>query len=154
MSIIAAGTRQDYTVVGEDALGNSLGDVTAATTLSISPNGTGTGAACDNTTHTCTATQSGTYTVTGSDGTARGTATLWVGPRFTQRPGLASSISVGRNGSVWMLGATSAGGNFRDLPLDRPQLGRGVRRGGQDRRRSQRQPVDHQLGPPPLPMER
>ena len=75
---IAAGTAQAYTATGFDAYGNSLGDVTAATTLAISPNGTGTGASCNNTAHTCTATQAGTYTVTGTDAGKTGTATLTV----------------------------------------------------------------------------
>jgi len=48
---ITAGDSQSYTVEGFDASDNSLGDVTAATTLSI-----GGGGSCNNTAHTCTST--------------------------------------------------------------------------------------------------
>jgi hypothetical protein len=112
MTIIAAGTTQNYTIAGQDQAGNSLGDLTAATSLSIAPNGAGTGATCDNTAHTCTATRPGTYTVTGKDGPTTTTATLWVGPHFTQQAGLASALSIGRNGSVWILGTTPVPGGY------------------------------------------
>jgi hypothetical protein len=38
--------------------------VTGAAALAISPDGPGTGAWCDNTAHSCGATQAGTYNVT------------------------------------------------------------------------------------------
>lgn len=70
---IVAGGSQTYTATGLDASGNSLGDVTAATTFSISPDGS-----C--TKNTCTATNAGTHTVTANDGGNTGTATLMVNP--------------------------------------------------------------------------
>jgi len=78
-SSITAGGSQGYTVEGFDVYNNSRGDVTAATTLSITPDGS-----CDNTLHTCTASVSGAHTVTGTDSTKTGTATLTVtAPAFT-----------------------------------------------------------------------
>src|SRR5437867_12971240 len=68
---IAAGGSQSYTAQGFDALNNSLGDVTGATTFAISPNGSCTGA-------TCTATVAGPHTVTGTDGGKTATASLSV----------------------------------------------------------------------------
>lgn len=69
-TIAPAGT-QSYTAQGLDAHGNSLGDVTAATTFTIAPDGSCAGA-------TCTATAAGSHTVTGTDGKVSGTATLTV----------------------------------------------------------------------------
>ena len=109
---ITAGAPQRYTTDGFDAFGNSLDDVTAASTLTITPNVASTGASCNNTARTCTAIQAGTYTVTGTSGGKTGRATLTVVPRFTLRPGLATSISVGRNGSAWILGSNSVGGGY------------------------------------------
>jgi parallel beta-helix repeat protein len=68
---IGAGGSQVYTAQGFDASGNSLGDVTAFTTFSISPNGACTGA-------TCTATAAGTHTVTGNDAGRTSSASLSV----------------------------------------------------------------------------
>jgi parallel beta-helix repeat protein len=68
---IGAGGSQAYTAEGFDSSNNSLGDVTAFTTFSITPNGTCTGASC-------TATVSGAHTVTGSDGGKTSTASLSV----------------------------------------------------------------------------
>src|SRR5439155_288724 len=68
---ITAGGSQPYTAQGFDSFGNSRGSVTGATTFTISPNGSCTGA-------TCSATTPGTHTVTGTDGSATGTATLTV----------------------------------------------------------------------------
>lgn len=68
---IAAGGNQTYSAAGFDRFNNSLGDVTAATTFSIAPNGSCTGA-------TCTATVAGTHTVTGNNGGRTATATLVV----------------------------------------------------------------------------
>ena len=68
---VSAGTSQAYTATGYDGQDNSLGDVTGATTFSISAGGTCTGASC-------TASVPGDYTVTGTDGSASGTATLHV----------------------------------------------------------------------------
>jgi parallel beta-helix repeat protein len=68
---IPAGGSQAYTAVGRDQYDNSLGDVTASTTFSIAPNGSCTGAVC-------TATASGSHTVTGNDAGKTGTAALSV----------------------------------------------------------------------------
>ena len=68
---IPAGGSQTYTAVGRDQYDNSLGDVTASTTFSIAPNGSCTGAVC-------TATASGSHTVTGNNAGKTGTAALSV----------------------------------------------------------------------------
>ena len=70
---ITAGGSQAYTAEGFDASGNSVGDVTASTTFSITPNGSCTGA-------TCTATAAGAHTVTGNDGGKTSTSSLSVIP--------------------------------------------------------------------------
>ena len=70
---IAAGGSQAYTAQGFDAYGNSLGDVTSGTTFTI-----GGGGSCNG--YSCTSTAPGDYTVTGTDGTVTGTATLHVTP--------------------------------------------------------------------------
>jgi parallel beta-helix repeat protein len=70
---ITAGRSQAYTAEGFDASNNSLGDVTASTTFSISPDGSCTGASC-------TATTIGAHTVTGTNGGKTGTASLQVDP--------------------------------------------------------------------------
>ncbi|MGH9081230.1 MAG: hypothetical protein ACRDYE_14360 [Acidimicrobiales bacterium] len=70
MAAITSGEAQAYTATGYDASGNSLGDVTASTTFTIT-NGTCTG-------NSCTSSAVGNQTVTGTDGSAYGTATLTV----------------------------------------------------------------------------
>ncbi|MGH2830696.1 MAG: FecR family protein, partial [Actinomycetota bacterium] len=55
---ITSGAGQAYTVEAFDAFGNTIGDVTASTTLSISPNGSCAGA-------TCSAVATGQHIVTG-----------------------------------------------------------------------------------------
>ncbi len=62
---ISAGGSQAYTAQGFDASNNSLGDVTAFTTFSISPEGSCTGSVC-------TANAGGPHTVTGNDGGKHG----------------------------------------------------------------------------------
>jgi parallel beta-helix repeat protein len=69
---IASGGSQAYTAQGRDQYDNGLGDVTSSTTLSITPNGSCTGA-------TCTAIVSGAHTVTGTSAGKTGTASLQVG---------------------------------------------------------------------------
>ncbi len=69
-SSITSGAAQTYTVEGFDASNDDLGSLTDATLL-ISPDGSCTA-------YTCTATTAGTHTVTATDGTAQGTATLTV----------------------------------------------------------------------------
>jgi hypothetical protein len=70
-STITAAGSQSYTATGYDLNNNSLGDVTAATAFSISPDGSCTG-------NTCTATAAGLHTVTGDDGGNTATASLGV----------------------------------------------------------------------------
>ena len=70
---IVAGGSQTYTAEGFDASNNSLGDVTASTTFSIAPNGSCSG-------NVCTATATGSHTVTGTDAGAIATASLSVTP--------------------------------------------------------------------------
>jgi hypothetical protein len=81
---ISAGGSQAYTAEGFDASNNSLGDVTAFTTFSISPNGSCTGT-------TCTATVGGPHTVTGNDGGKTSSASLQVS--FVRNPGFESDLS-------------------------------------------------------------
>jgi hypothetical protein len=68
---ITAGASQTYTARGFDASNNSLGDVTANTTFSITPNGSCTG-------NVCTATTAGAHTVVGDDGGKTSSASLTV----------------------------------------------------------------------------
>jgi hypothetical protein len=68
---LAVGGSQTFTAEGFDINGNTLGDLTAATTFSISPEGTCSGS-------TCTATSAGAQTVLGADGAASGTAAVTV----------------------------------------------------------------------------
>jgi parallel beta-helix repeat protein len=68
---ITAGGSQAYTAQGRDQFDNSLGDLTGATTFTIGPNGSCSGAAC-------TATTVGAHTVTGTSSGATGTASLQV----------------------------------------------------------------------------
>jgi peptidoglycan/xylan/chitin deacetylase (PgdA/CDA1 family) len=70
---IAAGGSQAYTAEGFDAAGNDLGDVTAQTTFTISPDGMCQGA-------TCRSTSAGSHTVTATDGSSTDTAQLTITP--------------------------------------------------------------------------
>ncbi len=90
-SSVVSGTWQYYTATGVDAYNNPLGDVTASTTFSILPDGvcylTG-----------CTANTAQAYTVTGTSGSVRGTASLTVlaGPAIAlQVTGLPSPTYSG-----------------------------------------------------------
>ncbi len=80
-SSVTAGGSRSYMATGLDQYGNSLGDVTAQTTFSISPDGSCTGSSC-------TATVAGSHKVTGTDGTATGDATL------TVTAGSAASVAI------------------------------------------------------------
>jgi hypothetical protein len=68
---ITAGASQSYTAEAFDAENDDLGDVTADTTFSITPDGNCSGASC-------TATVAGSHTVTGTDGDATGSTSLTV----------------------------------------------------------------------------
>jgi hypothetical protein len=72
-STMDAGASRSYTAQGRDASGNNLGDLTAGTTFSISPDGSCTG-------NVCTATVAGPHTVTATRSGATGTAALQVNP--------------------------------------------------------------------------
>ena len=94
---IASGGTETYNADGFDALGNSIGVVTASTTFTITPDGSGSseGAAC--TADSCTAAEPGTYLVTGTDGSATNTGLLNVGfasPRLPFRARLRTSLMV------------------------------------------------------------
>ncbi len=96
---ITAGGSQTYAAEGFDASGHDLGDVTAATTFTISPDGTCTGA-------TCTPTDPGAHTVTGTDGAASGTATL----NLVVAPVLSSNPNPSQFGQAVTFTATLPGG--------------------------------------------
>src|SRR5439155_1048254 len=108
---IAAGAAQAYTAQGFDAVGNSLGDVTAATTFPIAPNGSCTG-------NTCTATALGAHTVTGSDGGKTSTASLTVvaGPldHLVLSPS-AASVTAGNSQSYAAEGFDAFGNSVGDV---------------------------------------
>jgi hypothetical protein len=70
-STIAAGGTQFYTAEGFDASNNSLGDITSATTFTITPNGSCSGG-------TCTATALGLHNVKGTSGGKTSEASLTV----------------------------------------------------------------------------
>jgi hypothetical protein len=86
-SSITAGGSQAYTATGYDGAGNIVGDVTASTTFTISPDGSCTAA-------TCTATVAGAHIVTGVDGSFSSTANLTVGG------GPASALVVAIQGTA------------------------------------------------------
>jgi hypothetical protein len=81
---IAAGGSQAYTAEGRDQYDNSLGDVTASTTFTISPEGSCSGASC-------TASAAGPHTVTGTKTGKTGTASLQVS--FVKNPGFETDTS-------------------------------------------------------------
>jgi hypothetical protein len=115
---VTGATSQPYTATAFDAYGNSLGDVTAATTLAITPNGTGTGAWCNNTAHTCTATQAGTYTVTGAYSGKIGSATLTevTAPTTPSLVGLTPARVMDTRSDVGAWGPVAQGGTV-SLPV-------------------------------------
>ncbi|MGN6558444.1 MAG: polysaccharide deacetylase family protein, partial [Solirubrobacterales bacterium] len=108
---VASGESQSYTAAGFDKYGNPLGDVTAKTTFSITPNGTCEGA-------TCHAGVSGSHTVTGTDGSAEGKAVLQVevGPlaRIAISPQL-STIGSGGTQAYSVEGFDAFGNDLGDL---------------------------------------
>jgi hypothetical protein len=72
-STMDAGASRSYTAQGRDASGNNLGDMTAGTTFSITPEGSCTG-------NVCTAVVAGPHTVIATRPGAIGTASLQVNP--------------------------------------------------------------------------
>src|SRR5204863_347849 len=99
---ISAGGSRTYTAQAFDASNNSLGDVTGATTFTIAPDGSCTGA-------TCTASIGGAHTVTGSDAGKTATATLNVD--FVKNPGFETDLSGwNTSGSVANVSLTRVAG--------------------------------------------
>ena len=80
----AAGSSQAYTAEGFDAANNSLGDVTAQTTFTITPDGSCSAAGC-------TASTGGPHTVTGNDAGKTATASLAVS--FVRNSGFETDLS-------------------------------------------------------------
>jgi hypothetical protein len=81
---ISAGGSQAYTAEGFDASNNSLGDVTASTTFSITPEGSCSG-------NLCTANAGGPHSVTGNDGGKTSTASLTVS--FVKNQGFETDLT-------------------------------------------------------------
>jgi hypothetical protein len=77
-SFVLSGASVTYAAEGFDLYGNSRGDVTAGTTLTIASDG-----ACNNVAKSCSATLGGLHTVTGTNGSATGTATIQVNYAFS-----------------------------------------------------------------------
>src|SRR5204862_435496 len=69
---ITAGGAQAYSSEGFDIYGNTRGDRTANTLLTISPTAA---SSCEDVTHTCTSTVATDHTVTGTDAGATNTPT-------------------------------------------------------------------------------
>ncbi len=108
---INTGGSQAYTAEGRDQYNNTLGDVTATTTFSISPNGSCTGA-------TCTASVSGAHTVTGTKSGKTGTATLQVSAGTIDHIVISPSsatIAAGGSQSYTAQGFDSAGNPVADV---------------------------------------
>ena len=90
---ITAGGSQSYTAEGRDAFNNSLGDVTATTVFTVSPDGSCTA-------NSCSASVAGSHTVTGTKGTKTGTASLQVNPGAIDHLVLApASATISAGGS-------------------------------------------------------
>ena len=113
LSFIYAGASQSYTTEGYDVFGNDLGNATSASTFTIAPSGSCTGASC-------TATIVGTYTVTAT-ATVTGkssTASLGVLPgQIASITLTASSAWVPAGGSVLysVTGADQYGNSLGDI---------------------------------------
>jgi hypothetical protein len=90
---IAAGATRTFTAQGRDANGNNLGDATSGTTFTISPNGSCTANAC-------TATIAGPHTVTATNGTATGTASMTVTPGAPQLTITLTDPTLTANGTA------------------------------------------------------
>ncbi|HVL89167.1 MAG TPA: S8 family serine peptidase [Actinomycetota bacterium] len=107
---VSAGQSQSYTVEGFDSVGNSLGDVTAATTLSI------TGGTCSGA--SCSSTQAGDRVVTATyqGKTANATLTVTPGPlaSMTIAPS-SSAITAGASQAYMVTGADAYGNSLGDV---------------------------------------
>src|SRR5207253_3258540 len=110
-SSLKAGEAQTYTATGFDQYGNSLGDVTAQTAFTVSPDGSCSGAACGSTT-------AGAHTVTGADGTAIGTASLSVTAAALDHLALtpsSSSLKAGESQTYTATGFDQYGNSLGDV---------------------------------------
>ena len=81
---IVAGTSQPFTVQGFDAVNNSLGDVTSASSFSIAPDGSCSGSSCS-------ATAGGPHTVTAADAGKTSSASVQV--NLVRNPGFENDLS-------------------------------------------------------------
>ena len=101
---VGAGQPQSYTAEGSDGFGNDMGDMTAFTSFTISPDGSCTG-------NVCTPAATGAHTVTGTAGLlpATGTASLtvkqvpvitWATPAAITYPTALSSKQLNAKASV------------------------------------------------------
>jgi hypothetical protein len=99
-AMIAPGGSQAYIAEGFDTKGNSMGNLTAATTFTISGGGSCTGA-------TCTSTLVGDHTVTATNGTASGTATL----KVATVPGKPTGVSATRGNAAALVSWTAPADN-------------------------------------------
>ena len=116
-AVIEAGGSQDYTAEGLDEAGRSLGDLTAYTSFSVSPDGSCAGA-------TCTPANAGDHTVTGTVDLGKrqvtGTADMLVlGPlaRVTLRPNPAT-ITAGDTVTYTADGQDANGNPRGDVTAD------------------------------------
>ncbi|HET8813485.1 MAG TPA: polysaccharide deacetylase family protein [Solirubrobacterales bacterium] len=108
---VASGVSQSYKATGLDAFNNSLGDVTGQTTFTIAPNGSCQGASCQ-------ALLAGTHTVTGTNGSASGKATLTVTPGPLARIEISpesATISSGGSQAFSVTGFDAAGNKIGDV---------------------------------------
>jgi parallel beta-helix repeat protein len=109
---IPSGGSQSYTAEGRDQYDNSLGDVTASTTFSIAPDGSCVGASC-------TASFTGTHTVTGTDAGKTGTSSLEVTSGIVVDHIVISpsgaSIGAGGSQSYTAQGFDSSGNSLGDV---------------------------------------
>jgi len=109
---VAAGDPQTYVADGVDGFGNDLGDMTADTTFTISPDGSCAGPVC-------TPMAVGPHTVTGTDGTAVGTASLDATARAVALA--LSEATSGQYSDLAQLGATLTDAET-GAPIDEQQL--------------------------------
>ena len=117
---VAAGAAQSYSAEGFDGFGNDLGAVTAGTVFSIAPDG-----ACS--ANSCTPTGPGPHTVTGTDATKSGTATLTAQATPTISWADPAAIVYGTPLSSTQLNATaSVPGTFAYSPSSATVLPAGV----------------------------
>ena len=108
---IAAGGSQAYTVEAFDGAGNSLGDVTADTSFSVSPDLSCTG-------HICTANVAGLHTVSATAAGKTATAALTIGPAALDHLVLSpstASITSGGSQAYTAAGRDQYGNSLGDL---------------------------------------